>query len=302
MFGNTMAQLIAQLSAISAPQFFVAILVFIFGAIIGSFLNVLILRLPAGLKITGRSHCPDCKHTLAALDLVPMLSFLFLRGSCRYCHKKISLRYFLIEAISGLLLLCAFLARLPLNHSGIFISTTGVFSAAAFLNFVRLAFIIFVLIAVFAIDFEHFLILDKLVLPAGLVLLILNFAVDVLQKSTPANSLALLGIFSGLDAALFFGAIYFFSRGHWMGLGDVKFALFLGLATPWPFIMVNIFLAFLLGSFIGIILLVSGIKKLKSKIPFGTFLSVSTLIVLFFGPQLLNWYLRLLDLKYLANY
>lgn len=268
-----------------------SILVFIFGSIIGSFLNVLILRLPNGKSIGGRSHCMHCKHELAWLDLVPIFSYLFLRGRCRYCGKRISPRYIIVETITGLLFVTAYLIFMP-----------AAASAASWIELIRAIFIVVVLILIFAIDLEHFLILDKVIFPAGLALLILNFMLDVFKGSTTFNSFTVQGILSAAGLALFFGAIYFFSDGRWIGFGDVKFSLFLGLATPFPFILVNIFGAFFLGSVIGIILLASGIKKLKSEIPFGTFLALSTAATLFFGPQIIDWYLRLISLSYLAHY
>ncbi len=257
----------------------IIIAAFVLGLIVGSFLNVLILRLPARKSINGRSQCPHCKHVLSAADLVPVFSYLFLRGRCRHCGARISPRYFYIEAATGgLFAFCA-----------VFFTPLDLQSALLFL---RAAFIVSVLVVVFMTDLEHFLILDKVVLPSAAALLVLNFAIDWFQKNRLQNSLSWFGILSAIGAALFFGSIYFFSKGKWLGLGDVKFSLFLGLATPFPFIIVNLILAYALGAIIGLALIFFGRKKFSSRIPFGTFLALSTIVALFYGPALVNWYAR----------
>jgi len=267
----------------------IAILVFVLGAVLGSFLNVVILRLPKDQPLTGRSHCMRCKHQLEALDLVPVLSYLGLRGRCRYCGKKISPRYMIIELISAVLLTFAYLFYMP--HD-----------AGSLMLFVRAGFILLVLLATFVIDYEHFLILDKIVFPASFILLLLNFFTDFAAGSVAQNSLVLNGILATLGLLVFFGGIYFLSGGRWMGFGDVKLTLFLGLAAPYPFVFANIFVAFLIGAVVGLVLLGFGGKNMKSQVPFGTMLAVSTAITLFYGPQLLNFYLRTVGLWYLAKY
>ena len=267
----------------------VAVLVFMFGACLGSFANVLILRLPEEQRIGGRSHCMHCKHQLAALDLVPIFSYLFLRGRCRYCGHKISPRYAIIETISGLLVLGAFFRFIPIDP-------------VQLAKFIRAVFILMVLVVVFTVDLEHYLILDAIVFPSAIIVLFLDFVVDFATHASLFNSLTFNGLISVLVLLAFFGAIYFLSGGRWLGFGDVKFSLFLGLATPHPYIGVNIFLSFLIGSYVGLMLLLFGGKNMKSQIPFGTFLAASTAITLFFGPQLVNAYLKLVGLWYLANY
>src|SRR5579872_2345456 len=271
--------------------FSIALIIFVLGAVLGSFLNVVILRMPQEQGLSGRSHCPKCRHTLSALDLVPILSFIFLGGKCRYCGKSISNRYIFIETICGLLLVLAFFKFLPSD-----------LRSAVLL--IRTEFILLTLVAVFVIDYEHFLILDNLIFPATAILMLLNLAADITAHTgfVIHASLLLNGLLSGIGLMLFFGAIYYISGKRWMGFGDVKLAMFLGLATPQPFIIINVFLAFLLGAVLGIGLLLFRSEEHTSEIPFGTLLALSTALTIFFGPHILDFYLRTVGLSYLASY
>ena len=274
------------------------ILFFIFGAIIGSFLNVLIFRLPQEESIDGRSHCRSCNHKLDIGDLVPVFSFLLLNGRCRYCQERVSWQYVTVEVITGLLFSAAYLmvfegfVNLPFALGGL--AGIGWLTSLVFL---RIIFIISVLVVVFTIDLKHFLILDKVVYPATVVLFLINVVVDLLAKTSLLSSTAVLGLLSGLGVFLFFGSIYYFSRGRWLGFGDVKFAWFIGLAVPFPLIFVNVFLAFMIGAVVGTFLLIMKARKLSSKIAFGTFLSISCAVTIFFGEQILNWYLHLIGVN-----
>src|SRR5258708_8321243 len=264
-------------------QQLVIVLIFIFGACVGSFLNVVILRLPQGLKLTGRSACPQCKNILGFWDLFPIFSFIFLQGKCRYCQKKISWRYPLIEIVTGLLFVLVWQFTNPVLPQD-------------FVNLFRNLLVVSSLVIIFVIDWEHYLILDTVVFPVLVVVLILNGIQDLISlqplfgwQSHFFGSLIGAGI-----AALPFFIIWFFSHGQWMGFGDVKFALLLGVIFGWPLVLVNIMVAVLLGGVVSVILLLSGNKSLKSHIAFGTFLSLGAIISLFYGPWLLTWYLSYL--------
>jgi prepilin signal peptidase PulO-like enzyme (type II secretory pathway) len=252
---------------------------FLFGSIIGSFLNVLILRLPEEETMSGRSHCMHCKHELGFLDLFPIFSYVFLGGKCRYCKKPISRRYIYIEIITGFLVALCFARIFP--HS-----------SEEYLLMIRDAFICCLMLVVFVIDYEHFLILDKIVIWGALVIFVLNVVIDIWHKTYWTNSLAFNGLLSATGLMIFFGAIYYLSRGKWMGFGDVKFALVLGLAAPFPSIIVSVFLSFTVGSIVGILLLIFRTKHLNSEVPFGTFLAFAAVVTMFYGETLLNWYLR----------
>ena len=248
------------------------IIFFIFGLIVGSFLNAVIFRLHSGESfLLGRSHCMHCKHELAPLDLVPVFSFIFLSGKCRYCKSKLSWQYPIVEFLTGLIFAVLFAqGQMPL------ISPKFLF------ELVMAGF--FIVVGVF--DLKHYLILDKVVFPGLVVVLIYNiFAGQIF-----------LGLISGFGVAGFFLLQYVFSKGKWIGFGDVKFGLLLGNFASWPMSLVLIMLAYFLGAIVGIVLILSGKKKLGSKLPFGVFLSASAIITMIIGERLLTWYLRLIGL------
>jgi leader peptidase (prepilin peptidase)/N-methyltransferase len=141
---------------------------FCLGTIFGSFLNVVVWRLPNNLGLGGRSFCPNCKHQLKALELVPILSYVGLRGKCKNCKNSISIRYPLIEVITGVLTVVVFIFFWPNN----LLET---------LILVRNVVITYTLIAIFIIDFEYYLILDKIVFPVSLLVLVFNFVITILE-------------------------------------------------------------------------------------------------------------------------
>lgn len=252
-------------------------LAFIFGTIIGSFLNVLIWRLPREESIDGRSHCPHCSHTLFWYNLIPILSYAFSRGRCAYCSKSISARYPIIELITGLLFAAAMLAY-PI--ADLFLA----------LVYVKTIFVISVCIVVFVIDLEHYLILNKIIYPACGVLLVLLIA---LSFTVGDISILTLSVVAALSAFIPFYLLWYVSKGLWMGFGDVRFVVFMGLALGWPGTVVGLFMSFMIGAIIGVALIVAGKKQLSSKLPFGTFLTVAMVITLFFGSSLWQWYWNL---------
>lgn len=259
------------------------LLSFIFGAIVGSFLNVVILRLPHGGNLNGRSHCPACSHALGVWDLFPILSFMLLKGRCRYCRAKISPRYWLIEFTTALLFALAWQYLQPQ-------------SPALVLQLFKFWLFESILLAVFVIDLEHYLILDQIIFPGAILAALFNLGRDLLTR-TPVVGLQSYFI-SGLLGALALGALFFglwyFSKGRWLGFGDVKLSVFLGLALGWPLSAVGLMLAVLLGGLAALFLLSFGGKTLKSRLPFGTFLALGALITLFYGEKLLAWYLAFL--------
>jgi len=244
------------------------ILIFIFGLVVGSFLNCLIYRLEVGEGfLKGRSFCPYCRHILSWQDLIPLLSFLILRGKCRYCQKSISWQYPLVEIATGLLFLSIFNFQFSI------------------FNLIIACF----LIIIFVYDLKHYIIPDKIIYPAIVIVLIYNF----LRSDLLGRSDLLLSAFG---AATFFLAIVLVSRGKWLGIGDIKLAFLMGLFLGFPNILVALFLAFSIGAIIGLGLIVSGKKTLKSEVPFGPFLVTGTFIALFFGGQIIHWYLNLFNL------
>jgi leader peptidase (prepilin peptidase)/N-methyltransferase len=258
-------------------------IIFLFGSCIGSFLNVVILRLPEDQKLTGRSHCPNCLNTLRPLELVPLFSYLFLSGKCRHCGYKISARYFIIEFITGALFALSWWLVQPQNFFG-------------FVLLIKDVFIISALLAVFVIDLEHYIILDSIVFPAAFAALLLNLILNLSARQPILNfhSYFLSAIVGAVAAPLPFFLGWFFSKGRWMGFGDVKLAIFLGAALGWPIVGVGLMAAVFLGGIVSLILLMLTDKTLKSQVPFGTFLALGSVLALFYGQTLLHWYLAIL--------
>ena len=232
--------------------------------LVGSFFNVVIHRLPRGESIVfPASHCVHCGVRLSAKELIPFFSYAWQRGRCRHCHKPISLRYPLVEVLTAALLGLIWYLR------------QGVPAVYAYLAFTSL------LIVISFIDFDHFLIPDQL-LVAGLGVWVL------LQLIVPfiAWPLALAG--GALSFALML-VIYVLSRGG-MGFGDVKLAGLIGLYLGTTLGVLSLFLAFVLGASIGLVLLALRLKSRKDALPFGPFLAIGAYLAMAWGPDFLRWY------------
>ncbi len=255
--------------------------VFLFGLCIGSFLNCAIYRLQQNQSfLGGRSYCPDCKHNLAWLDLIPVLSFLFLKGQCRYCGKKISKQYPIAEICTAVVFLLITNSQLPISNA---------------IDLINLAFLFYIassLIVIFVYDLKFYLIPDKVLFPA----IIVAFPFRVFGSFFTGNWILDIGnyILAVLIASGFFLFIYLVSKGQWMGFGDVKLAILLGLVLGFPNILVGLFLAFFLGAIIGLILISFNKKGLKSEVPFAPFLIAGTFLAMIFGSQIIDWYASLL--------
>lgn len=242
----------------------------IFGMALGSFLNVCIDRLPAGQSIVGPpSLCPYCGRRLSPTDLIPVLSYLRLRGRCRSCAAPIPVRVLIVEALTGLLLslLCW---RYGLSSQ---------FAMAS----VYVAFFI----AIFFIDLERQLVPDKIVYPAILVAAAFSF---LLPGLTPLR--ALLGGAAGAGIML---SILIVSRGG-IGMGDVKLMAFLGLAVGFPHVLILLLLAVIAGGLVATALLLSRTRGRRDAIPFAPFLVSGGFLVLLYGQQLYGWYIGLITL------
>ena len=252
----------------------------ILGAAIGSFLNVVIDRLPAGKSLMyPPSGCDACQHRLSWLDLFPVFSYLFLRGRCRYCQAKIPIRVFLVELGTGLL--TAFLFW----HFGWkpILPVSIVYSG--------------VLIAIAVIDLKHQLILNKIVYPVAVVALIVNFFVpDLFYLHN-----FLFGLLGGAFGFIFLLAAAFLSivilKKEGMGMGDVKMAAMMGLMVGFPNIIVALFVGIILGGFTAIFLMIFKKKSRSDIIPFGDFLAIGTIIAMLWGSDIIHWYLRLSKLE-----
>ena len=269
-------------------RFIFYLIVFLFGLAVGSFLNCVIYRLEKKESfLKGRSFCPHCKHILNWQDLIPLFSFLFLKGKCRYCQKRISLQYPLVELATAFL----------------FVLTFWILDFEIGLTFGFWILIICFLIIIFVYDLKHYIIPNKVIYPAIIVVLlyrlfeILNFGhwdfFGIWDLGFGILKPIANPILSAVVASGFFLSIVLISRGKWMGLGDVKLAFFIGLFLGFPNVLVALFLSFLIGAIIGLGLISVGEKTLRSEVPFGPFLVIGTFIAMFLGDNLINWYLNL---------
>lgn len=246
--------------------------IFIFGLSLGSFLGCVIYRLEKGESfLRGRSYCPHCKHILGWQDLIPVLSFLMLNGQCRYCKQKISWQYPFMELITGFLFLLVFYYfHVDLLKTIYYLIISSIF------------------IIIFVYDLKYYIIPDRVVFP-GIAISVLYWLLR-LWHSGSWNLVYGLGF--AMIPAIFLLAIILFSRGNWMGLGDFKLAILMGFFLGWPNILPALFSAFFLGAIIGLVLIILKKKGLKSEIPFGPFLIIGTFLALFWGNQVINWYLN----------
>ena len=241
------------------------VLVFIFGSILGSFLNVVIYRLPRGLSIVRPgSSCPHCHTPIRARDNIPLASFLILRGRCRACGAPISWRYPLVEAASGGLLAGVWIRFAP---------------AGAWVPLVAMALFSLMLVVVFFIDLDHQIVPNAITYP-GLVAGLL-FAIP--QGRLVPSALVAVGA-----GALFL--IIAVVSGGGMGGGDIKLAAMMGAFLGWPLTAVALLLAFVTGAVAGVLLIALKRRSRKDPIPFGPSLAAGGVIAMFAGQSLLRWY------------
>lgn len=244
----------------------------LFGLLVGSFLNVCIFRIPREESIvTPPSHCPRCFTTLSPLDLVPVLAWTFYGRRCRYCGKIISFRYPLIEILNALLFVLAMRAYGPGATLGL---------VAAFLS---------ALVVITMIDFDFQIIPNSITYPAMVIGLCLHGLVPLVA---PGASMAFLGVkldivtsLSGM--ALAGGLLWLISvlSGGGMGMGDAKLAGAIGALFGPKIAIISLFISFFLGAGLGLILIITGLKRRKDYIPFGPYIAVATALVLLAGPE-----------------
>ncbi|MFA6016866.1 MAG: prepilin peptidase [Patescibacteria group bacterium] len=253
--------------------------IFILGASIGSFLNVLIDRLPKEEGINGRSHCDFCGKKIVWYDMFPVLSYFILKGKTRCCRKKLSFQYPLIEMITGISFLLIF------NFHFSFFSEFSIFNFQTLLLFG----IISCLIVIFVSDFKYHLISDYILLALFVFSLLLKFII-------PAEAgIQILGrdVLSGLIVSFPIFLIYFISRERAMGLGDVYLSAIMGFLLGWQAGFLALYIAFVTGAIYGLVVIIFKNKKLKSKIAFGPFLVIGTVTMLFWGEKILEMIKRM---------
>lgn len=241
------------------------------GALFGSFLNVVIHRLPRRESVVfPASHCAACQASIKPWDNIPVVSWLVLRGRCRSCRAPISPRYPLVEVLGGIV------TWLLYRHFGLNLTM------AAYLWFCL------ALLAVTLIDLEHRIIPDVITLPGTVLGLILVNWTDVTWIES------LTGAALGFGALLGVGVAYEKATGvEGMGGGDVKLAAMMGAFLGWQGVVLAIFVGAFLGSVVGVAAMARGTGHRRTALPFGTFLAPAAVIVLFTGPALLRWYFGL---------
>ena len=254
------------------PLYLIEIFVFIFGLCIRSFLNVCIYRLPSSTSIINpsRSFCPQCNSAIQLYDNIPVLSYLWLKGRCRNCKAPISLRYPLVELITGVLAV-AILFLFGLTFEGL----------------VYFIFISSLLVITF-IDIDHKIIPDIITLPGIPIGLLASF---VLPAMTFKSSL--VGLLVGGGSLLLVACTYsFITHKEGMGGGDIKLLGMIGAFLGWKGVIFTIFAASLTGTLVGLIVMLQEGKNLKFAIPFGPFLSIGAMSYVFFGEKVIYWYLH----------
>ena len=245
------------------------------GLAVGSFLNVCIDRLPRDESIMNPpSHCEVCRHRLGTKDLIPVFSYLWLRGRCRYCSTSVPRRLLWVELATGIIF--AFLYW----YYGLG-PELGV-----------MAFYACLFTVVFVVDLEHGLILNKVIYPGMVVALLLAlFLPQPWLTPWMVHGIGNFALGGGIGFAIFI-LLALVSHGG-MGWGDVKLAALIGLATGFPLVFVALIMGAILGGLVALVLLAMKKKKRREAIPFGPFLSVAAVITLLWGSTILNWYLGL---------
>jgi len=257
-----------------------SIIVFIFGLTIGSLINVCIYRIPRGISIiTPSSRCPSCGTPIKFYDNIPVISYILLRGKCRFCKGKISLRYPFVELLNAILY-TAVLQR---------------FGSDSIL--VLLVYFLFLssLVTIFFIDLEHQIIPDSITLPG--IPLALLFGITVLPD--PFARLDSLGIKSSITGAMLGGGLFYLIailgrallKKDAMGGGDIKLMAMIGGFLGWKGVILTTLIGSLTGSIAGILLMIIKGKRWGSRIPFGPYLAIAAIISLFWGQEIIRWYL-----------
>lgn len=258
------------------------LILFIFGLIVGSFLSVVIYRETSDAEneeesqswlppwVMGSSHCDNCKNQLSWYENIPVLSYLFLKGKCKHCQKKIAFNHLLVEIFTGLEFVWIYWL---IQRFSFFKQMEGSYSLIV-LGFWLFVFSLSLVLTV--IDFKAGILPDSLII-AGTVIAVLRLLATGRWEF----------LISGLCLFLFFLFLYLITQGKGIGFGDVKLAFFIGVVLGWwQWVMVAMFIAFLTGATVGVILIMAQKKTLKSTLPFGPFLLGGMLIAKIWGEAI----------------
>lgn len=295
------------------------IFIAIIGLIIGSFLSALIYRSNTDEPMwKSRSHCPKCKHKLSWPDLIPLASFLILRGKCRYCRKSISLEYPFIEILTSLVFILT---------SYIWLTKLGGFSSPVWFNLSSLVFYLFSatsLLALFFTDLKYGIIPDRIVIPAILVTIIyfifviasysvltyFSYKEGTLTKYfLPPHSNYyyqqiyyfvkpyLITLVGAILVSLSFYLLILATKGRGMGGGDIRLGFYITLLSGFPKVLLSLLLAVLTGAIVSVTLIIVRKKRFGETIPFGPFLALGTYVVMLWGQEIWSWYLNLIGIR-----
>lgn len=264
----------------AGDMFIYIIFVLVLGLMVGSFLNVCVYRIPRGESvISPGSHCTSCNTALKVLNLIPVLSYIIIKGRCRYCRNKISLRYSIIELLTA----------------GIFVLLFERYQLSVY--FIASVFIASILIAVFFIDMEHQIIPNGLVLVGligGIPLILYNLFKPVGIYGDRLWYNPILGMLAGSGILLLVALIGFaiYRSDGAMGMGDVKIFAPIGIFLGWRMTLLALLISVLLGGITGLILILFRVKDRKDVIPFGPFIVIAELVTMIWGWNIFNWYLN----------
>ncbi|MCK4556317.1 MAG: prepilin peptidase [Candidatus Aminicenantes bacterium] len=250
------------------------IIIIAFGLAWGSFLNVLIYRIPRDMSIVKpASSCPSCRKKIKIYDNIPVISYLTLGGKCRYCKARIPLSYFLVEILTPLSFVLLYL-----HYSLSFHFFASCFFASA-------------MIVLGFIDFYHMIIPDEITLPGLVLALVYSFFRDDLNLTQ-----ALIGAVTGAGFLLLvYGTYYLVRKKEGLGMGDVTMMLLLGAYLGWRQTLFTLILASFVGAVVGVVVIFSRKKDFQYSLPFGTFLAPAAYVALLWGEKILRWYLGLFD-------
>jgi len=255
------------------PEYIIEIFVVIWGALLGSFLNVCIYRLPLSKSIVfPPSACPQCTRKIKPWDNIPVVSYLLLGGRCRHCGLHISARYPLVEAITGLTALAVY-ARFGITAEGFFL----------------FAFIAALIVVIF-IDIDYRIIPDIITLPG----IVICFLGAVFIGKIPWTT-SLLGILFGGGSLYVVAVVYKLLTGvDGMGGGDIKLLAMIGAWCGWMGVFFTILISSAVGTLVGLIVMTVHHKDMKVAIPYGPFLSLGAILYIFYGPEMIEWYYGLM--------
>ncbi|MCD8507245.1 prepilin peptidase [Candidatus Woesebacteria bacterium] len=259
--------------------------VFFIGAVIGSFINVLVIRSLTGEQfLWGRSHCDSCRRDLEWFELIPLVSFFALRGRCRTCHTPIDIMHPVVELLTASLFAWWFVigfAFFQLTTQPLMIIQPGFWLLVGLL-----------LLVIFLTDIQAYYIPDWATLMLSLMTLAYRFVLIGFGIYNP-QSLA-WALFGAALILFFFLFLWLITGGRGMGFGDVKLVFALGLLMEWPAMLVGIFLAFVYGAIVGVGVLIVSRQRRGVPIPFAPFLILGTATALMWGDSLLRWYMQFL--------